>query len=847
MLHVYGSLQAKGKVADSVWFTAANKTTGWQGIHIHKNSAKADSNLIEWCRIDYVKYFNYTVVKAISKGHGAILCDSIDNFAIRNTLFTKNTSNLGCGIGMVMAKGTISDCKFFDNYCTDTRGSNGAWAIGSAILTGSSTVTIGNCEFIKNTCRIPGLLDDSTERLSKGTLYIIDGKVSVKNCIFKENSATQSAAIHIIPTSSSDYLIENCEILSNYTSSRAVIHLDEGVGVVSQKMKISGCTFRNNKRGNANKNIYQAISLLINSSNKYITVENCTFDSENGGTSCVLRKVVLDRCKFINCDLMAVRFSIYDANVVKNCLFSNNGLAILVQQQAWVSIFNSTIAYNGSHKNIGIAFVGGIAMESNGYYSIFNSIIQNNYSNIGLSNLISHTKYSEVKYIFNSIVQGGLDSAKIINDASAKISFFDTSGIFNDTVRFVNPPQGIGPGYFNSKTDFHTLNSCDYVFQGINKGKNYLPIDDGFNAVLLKDLDGNPRLHGDFVDLGAYEYSNIKGAVGINEQPKDQTICPKTPITARAKAFGADLTYQWESSNNGTQFSPIKGATDSTYSFSPTDSMWIRLVITQKECKLTDSSKAAKIAFKPNTKLTLLANLKDTLVCIKDMLDLKASVSNANSWQWQYSKDGVQYSNIPAATTNPYTTSVDTITWYRILAKNTQCTNLDTFEGVKIGTNPLPKPNLGGDITLENNENKVLNPGTFRSYIWNNGASTPTLTVDKNNLLEGPNELSVWVTDFKGCKGGDTLMITLNKSIGLNNPSDVGVRVYPVPVEETLHIDIPVSVHSGNYKLSNMEGRIILSGSLSQTRELDLSYISKGTYILTLELDGVNYGLKVVK
>ena len=78
MMHVYGSIQAIGKTADTITFTPANKTTGWQGIHVHKNKAGADSNLFAWCKFEYVKYFNYSAFK----GHGAVFFDSVINYGV---------------------------------------------------------------------------------------------------------------------------------------------------------------------------------------------------------------------------------------------------------------------------------------------------------------------------------------------------------------------------------------------------------------------------------------------------------------------------------------------------------------------------------------------------------------------------------------------------------------------------------------------------------------------------------------------------------------------------------------------------------------------------------------------
>jgi hypothetical protein len=158
----------------------------------------------------------------------------------------------------------------------------------------------------------------------------------------------------------------------------------------------------------------------------------------------------------------------------------------------------------------------------------------------------------------------------------------------------------------------------------------------------------------------------------------------------------------------------------------------------------------------------------------------------------------------------------------------------------------LPQPNLGPDASVANNGSKLLNPGTFNTYNWSTGASTPTLTVDKNNLALGANTVWVKVKDANSCENRDTVIITLEPPSAVLSPEVAGIRVYPVPASEVLNIDLPEN-SSGYYRLSSTEGRLIQTGQLAKNTHIDTRSLPTGIYLLTMEVNGQVYGMKVVK
>lgn len=89
---------------------------------------------------------------------------------------------------------------------------------------------------------------------------------------------------------------------------------------------------------------------------------------------------------------------------------------------------------------------------------------------------------------------------------------------------------------------------------------------------------------------------------------------------------------------------------------------------------------------------------------------------------------------------------------YLVAAMNINgCTSADTFTLISLWKNPLPV--LEQSNWLCEGQGRVLNPGIFVSYLWQNGSSQPNFTVD------GLGTYTVLVKDDHQCVGSDTIVI----------------------------------------------------------------------------------------
>ena len=68
---------------------------------------------------------------------------------------------------------------------------------------------------------------------------------------------------------------------------------------------------------------------------------------------------------------------------------------------------------------------------------------------------------------------------------------------------------------------------------------------------------------------------------------------------------------------------------------------------------------------------------------------------------------------------------------------------------------PNPEPDLGADFSVYAQSYTSISPGSFETYLWNDGSTKPSLTVNE----EG--EYSVEVETIHGCKASDTIFVTV--------------------------------------------------------------------------------------
>jgi hypothetical protein len=212
------------------------------------------------------------------------------------------------------------------------------------------------------------------------------------------------------------------------------------------------------------------------------------------------------------------------------------------------------------------------------------------------------------------------------------------------------------------------------------------------------------------------EETNIIKITVINFLPgtisADQTICESTApaaFTASAATGDGTKSYQWQDSPDGVTFTDIAGATNPTFT-GPVlvADRWYRRAATAtvglKSCTLYSNSVKITInIFDPGSVAA------DQTICEGDVPAPFTAVAPTGVagatflFQWQYSADGVSYSNIPGATASTYaSTALSADGWFRrgVVATLNSNTCLEYTLPVKVTVNNFVPGSIGSAQTI---------------------------------------------------------------------------------------------------------------------------------------------------
>ena len=163
-----------------------------------------------------------------------------------------------------------------------------------------------------------------------------------------------------------------------------------------------------------------------------------------------------------------------------------------------------------------------------------------------------------------------------------------------------------------------------------------------------------------------------------------------------------------------------------------------------------------------------VVSLKDTMFCDLVSVPLQANPSNYKSYLWNTNATG---SSIQVSTSGKY--------WV-IATAASGCKSDTAFANV---TNfPDLKVDFGADKAICDGDNLVLDAATYGpfkapvSYEWNGNVGSSTLTVTQAN------DYRVMVVDGNGCKGADTIKVTVNvnPSVSLINDTTICLKKTPL-------------------------------------------------------------------
>ncbi|MGN6567406.1 MAG: beta strand repeat-containing protein, partial [Flavipsychrobacter sp.] len=243
---------------------------------------------------------------------------------------------------------------------------------------------------------------------------------------------------------------------------------------------------------------------------------------------------------------------------------------------------------------------------------------------------------------------------------------------------------------------------------------------------------------------------NMNAVPVVTTNPSTQTICSGSNVSFLAAASGTPTpTVQWQlSTDGGTTFNNISGATGTTLSFATTTSQngnQYRAVFANTCNTATTTAATLNIDIAPS----ITTNPSDITVCPGTTTTFTAAASGipTPTVQWQLSTDGgTTYNNISGATSNTYTfTNTGSENGYKYRAVYTNSCGNITSTSATLTLNTVP-------AVTTNPATQTICAGT--TVTFNVAASgTPTPTVQWQMSTDGG-------TTFNNISGATALSLS---------------------------------------------------------------------------------------
>ena len=660
----------------------------------------------------------------IMSGDIGIPIDSTDN-SIR-VLVAKNTSDKTILDGFIIEEGNadgsfgfssgggllidannnglgniqVRHCTFRNNYA----GGGGGIAI-DCVLGGVCRAVIRDCIFEGNTA--------SLQVVSTGAGIFMQGNSGAQiepqiiNCTFRENfSGNDGGAISMTPTGEGSVLatlIDSCLFLDNRAVDRGAAIWYRMSSFGESRVVIRNSQFIGNTGGGQGAAIF-ARSSFDNIAND--TILNCLF-SLNSTDGSSLQNDGEGGAIFLRGSQNGVR-----NHQIINCVFYRNSAAqrggaigttsiVSAAGTCNADIINCTFYGNSTQGDGGVIHAEGT--EGTNTMNLTNNILWNN------------TADGAGKELFN-------------NAGTITLAHNDIEGGLPENVIDGGENIALDPQFLDAENGDLHLSACS---PALNAGLNMaIPPDqsdldnDGDTAEPIPfDLDDEPRIFEETVDMGAYEWNGEPPALNISFDTTHVSCAGICDGTATVQTTGGVPGYNFLWST-GQSTETIGDLCPGIYQVTIFDSF---------SCEIVDS-----VEIFDNDEPTLMPMISGVQsLCTDSMAILEAGTFANYNWS---TGDTTQQIIITAE--GAYSVTV---------SDENGCTGSDTLVVTEVAN---PQVQISIAPTFCPGTPSILNAGIgFESYLWSDGSTGQTLTVTEAG------DYSVTVTNADGCSG--TAQVTL--------------------------------------------------------------------------------------
>ncbi|MDO8368700.1 MAG: choice-of-anchor Q domain-containing protein [Saprospiraceae bacterium] len=506
-----------------------NYATGGGGA-LRQNASPGTGIQLENCLFEKNRANFGAAVSLFNSAFHISGCDFMGNSTFDGTL----EGNAG-GIYTNNSSGKVINCRFKDNHAFEYGGAVFVWAPSNS---SGAEVEVLNCAFENNLAEIQG----------GGLIFAMDGNntsLLVDNCFFFQNSARGGSGLHGVQRGNGGaFVLSNSTFSENYTSDTIFYYAVAGIysaNAANGTTVVDNCIFKDNIAASTGG---LDIGCLSSGDEMDFTISNCSF----------LNNYAYDYCGGF--DLFAAKGSFANF-LVENCLVEGNsagkgngGVWIDVTSSDFKATFrNCRILDNHSPTRGAFDFfqhdIGELAMPTGSQLILENCLIAGNSSSDAVLVVDS---FPDVQ-LLNCTVSGNSGGGIQLSDKSGlslqntilyNPGYPDYRTLTNDVSFSSNGGNLIGDLSLDGQLLPSDKQNLDPLFLGAGDyrlGAGSPCIDMGVDLGNLSelDLDGNARVSGAGVDIGAYEHPTstvmevIVGELTVSPNPAVAFLTVKLP------------------------------------------------------------------------------------------------------------------------------------------------------------------------------------------------------------------------------------------------------------------------------------------------------------------------------
>ncbi|MDT0558732.1 T9SS type A sorting domain-containing protein [Ichthyenterobacterium sp. W332] len=299
---------------------------------------------------------------------------------------------------------------------------------------------------------------------------------------------------------------------------------------------------------------------------------------------------------------------------------------------------------------------------------------------------------------------------------------------------------------------------------------------------------------------------------------ENQRVCDGYDYEVTLTASGGD-TYFWST-----------GATTQSITVSPLSTTTYSVVAYQGNFQDEDE---VTVFVDPNPNV-VITNGEDVTILDGDYVTISAS--GANEYQWN---NGATQPNIAV---NPSIT-----TTYEVTGYINDCS--DTNQ-IVINVLPQVQAYAGEDVSICLSDSIDLTATGGDEYLWSTGETTQTITV-------APDQTTDYTVTVFNALDYDEATVRVEVVIDceedpVENP-EFDYRIFPNPTSDILNISLTGLYNTSKMYLYDVSGKMLVSSEMEETlysdpfiKQLNLSNLNSGMYILKIEYDGKEIIDKVI-